>query len=135
MSSSQQEISNSLTHTSQIDPIQPININKKFKFLEKKDLFCLEIFEEFENHYSQTYKGSFLELGDYEMQNFELQVKLIKTDKLLFRRQTLDLSENVDFNDQKPFKLDIFKSFKNSFSSDFYKEKRRKESIKKNVNI
>ena len=102
-----------------------------FHFAEKKDLFCQEVFDKFENSYSQTYRGSIIELEDYEVQNFELQIKFSAMGKMLFRRQTLDLSEKVEFINPNPFKSRLFKDFKNFYSKEFDKNSMIKEEAEK----
>ena len=90
---------------------------KKFRFIEEKDHFYYEIFEEFENNYSQTYKGSMIELKEND--DFELQVKFSKKDHMLFRRQTLDLTDEVYFSLNSPFKEQLFRQYHNLYSRDF----------------
>ena len=102
-----------------------------FHFAEKTDLFCPEVFDQFENTYSQTYRGSMIEIQDYEVQNFELQMKFSAMGKMLFRRQTLDLSEKVEFINPNPFKPRLFKDFKNFYSKEFDKKSVIREEAEK----
>lgn len=93
---------------------------KKFKFIEKNDgIFCQEIFEKFENQYSQKYRGSILELADFEFQDFELQVKFNKLDRVLFRRQTVDVGDYVEFGNASTFNEDLWKKHRNFYSGEF----------------
>lgn len=105
-------------------------IMQKFKFCEKNELFCQEIFDRFQNNYSQKYRGSILELGEYSSQNFDLQIKFQNMGKVLFRSSTLDLSENVDFRPGKPFNPQTFGGHKNFYSKDFDKRAFGKEEKK-----
>jgi len=113
------------------------NRNGKFKFCEKNELFCQEIFEKFENQYSQTYRGSMIELDEYEGTNFDLQIKFNAMGKMLFRRQTVELNENVEFSNIRPFKDATFKDYRNFFSKDFEKKtlfNLKDETLQRNSN-
>lgn len=93
---------------------------KNFKFTEKNDgIFCQEIFEKFENQYSQKYRGSIMELVEFESQDFELQVKFNKLDRVLFRRQTMDVGEYVEFGNATKFNEDLWKKYRNFYSGEF----------------
>lgn len=78
-----------------------------------------------------------IELDEYEGTNFDLQIKFNAMGKMLFRRQTVELNENVEFSNIRPFKDATFKDYRNFFSKDFEKKtlfNLKDETLQRNSN-
>ena len=93
---------------------------REFKFsIINNEKLVLKDFDNFVNHYSQDYKE--IDITQYQYDNFELQVKPTKEDRLLmkFTNENRFVDEDTEFVILKEFDEKIFIEMQNGFSKDF----------------